>query len=176
MLLVNLYGAPCAGKSTGAAYVFSQLKMAGVNVELVTEFAKDKVWEENKAVFQNQAYIFGKQYFRISRVQDKVDVVITDSPLLLSCYYNTDTKILGEEFNNLVKKVSESYNSMNVFINRVGPYSSVGRFQTEEESNQIAVELQNFLTKFGVSCRYYDGSTEGFNVLVQDILKKIGRN
>ena len=65
---------------------------------------------------------------------------------------------------------------MNVFINRVGPYSSVGRFQTEEESNQIAVELQNFLTKFGVSCRYYNGSTEGFNVLVQDILKKIGRN
>ena len=73
MLIVNLYGAPGAGKSTGAAYVFSQLKMHGINAELVTEFAKDKVWEESKAVFQNQAYIFGKQYFRISRVQGKVD-------------------------------------------------------------------------------------------------------
>ena len=76
MILVNLFGAPGAGKSTGAAYIFSRLKMAGVNAELVTEFAKDKVWEENKAVFKNQAYIFGKQYFKISRCADKVDVVI----------------------------------------------------------------------------------------------------
>ena len=45
MLVVNLFGAPGAGKSTGAAYIFSQLKMAGINAELVTEFAKDKVWE-----------------------------------------------------------------------------------------------------------------------------------
>lgn len=65
MLVVNLFGAPGAGKSTGAAYIFSKLKMAGINAELVTEFAKDKVWEESKAVFENQAYIFGKQQPRI---------------------------------------------------------------------------------------------------------------
>ena len=67
MILINLFGAPGAGKSTGAAYIFSKLKMHGINAELVTEFAKDKVWEESKAVFNNQAYIFGKQYFKISR-------------------------------------------------------------------------------------------------------------
>ena len=61
MILINLFGAPGAGKSTGAAYIFSQLKMRGVNVELVTEFAKDKVWEKSVEVFNNQAYIFGKQ-------------------------------------------------------------------------------------------------------------------
>lgn len=60
MLVVNLFGAPGAGKSTGAAYVFSQLKMRGINAELVTEFAKDKVWEENDEVFKHQEYIFGK--------------------------------------------------------------------------------------------------------------------
>ena len=102
MLIVNLFGAPGAGKSTGAAYVFSQLKAAGVNAELVTEFAKDKVWEETKAVFENQAYIFGKQYFRISRLMGKVDVVITDSPILLSVFYNKDNAVLGKEFNDLV--------------------------------------------------------------------------
>ena len=42
LIVINLCGSPGAGKSTGAAYVFSQLKMAGVNAELVTEFAKDK--------------------------------------------------------------------------------------------------------------------------------------
>ena len=32
--------------------------MAGINAELVTEFAKDKVWENNEEVFKNQAYMF----------------------------------------------------------------------------------------------------------------------
>ena len=43
-LIVNLYGGPGCGKSTGAAYLFSKLKMAGVDAEYVPEFAKDKVW------------------------------------------------------------------------------------------------------------------------------------
>ena len=50
MIVVNLFGAPGAGKSTGAAYIFAMLKMAGINAELVTEFAKDKVYEETKEV------------------------------------------------------------------------------------------------------------------------------
>ena len=138
MIVVNLYGAPGAGKSTGAAYVFSQLKMRGVNAELVTEFAKDKVWEGSKAVFENQAYIFGKQYFRISRVKDKVDVVVTDSPIILSCFYGENDPILGEEFNAFVKKVSASFCSLDAFIDRVKPYNPVGRFQTEEQSDDIS--------------------------------------
>lgn len=46
-LIVNLFGAPGTGKSTGAAYIFSKLKMAGVDAEYVTEFAKDKVWDNS---------------------------------------------------------------------------------------------------------------------------------
>lgn len=172
MLVVNLYGAPGAGKSTGAAYVFSQLKMRGINAELVTEFAKDKVWEESKAVFQNQAYIFGKQYFRISRVQDKVDVVITDSPILLSPFYAHDP-VLGEEFDRLVTKVSKSYDTMNVFINRTKPYNGTGRFQTEAESDTLSSELREFLIEHEVICQNYTGDMKGYDKLVIDILSKL---
>lgn len=172
MLVVNLFGAPGAGKSTGAAYIFSKLKMAGINAELITEFAKDKVWEESKEVFKNQAYIFGKQYFRISRVQDKVDVVVTDSPILLSPFYSNDS-VLGDEFDALVTKVFNSYHSYNVFINRVKPYNAAGRFQTEEESDELSKELMTFLTNHGVVCKHYNGDTEGYDVLVSDILECI---
>ncbi|MCM1323958.1 MAG: ATP-binding protein [Acetobacter sp.] len=168
MLVVNLYGAPGAGKSTGAAYIFSKLKMLGVNAELVTEFAKDKVWEESKAVFQNQAYIFGKQYFRISRVDGKVDVVITDSPILLSAFYNTDP-ILGEEFDAFVTKVSESYNSLNLFINRVKPYNPAGRFQTEEESDELSSQLHQFLDNHNVKYFEYNGTLEDYDTIVTQI-------
>lgn len=172
MLIVNLYGAPGAGKSTGAAYIFSKLKMLGINAELVTEFAKDKVWEESKAVFQNQAYIFGKQYFRISRVDGKVDVVITDSPILLSAFYNSDPT-LGKEFDTFVTKVSKSYDSMNLFINRVKPYNPAGRFQTEAESDKLAGDLRQFLREHDVPCEEYCGSVEDYDTIVYKIATKV---
>lgn len=172
MLVVNMFGAPGAGKSTGAAYIFSKLKMAGVNAELVTEFAKDKVWEGSKAVFDNQAYIFGKQYFRISRLQGKVDVVITDSPILLSSFYAHDD-VLGDEFDKLCAKVFRSYNSMNVFIDRVKPYNPSGRFQNEAESDELARVMQDFLEEHTVTCVHYDGSIEGYDTLVTNIFERM---
>ena len=42
MLVVNLFGAPGAGKSTGAAYIFSRLKLAGINGRKVRQYSKTK--------------------------------------------------------------------------------------------------------------------------------------
>ena len=47
MVVINLFGGPGCGKSTAASYIFSKLKMLGINAELATEFAKDKTWEGN---------------------------------------------------------------------------------------------------------------------------------
>ena len=175
MILINLYGAPGAGKSTGAAYIFSKLKAAGINAELVTEFAKDKVWEENKAVFENQAYIFGKQYFRISRCADKVDVIITDSPLLLSTIYNHNA-ILGEDFNKVVRNVAKSYNSRNYFIKRVKKYNPIGRHQTEEQSDTISYSIWNMLRVEGVVFKAIEGTFEGYDEIIDDILKEFKKD
>lgn len=172
MLIANLYGAPGAGKSTGAAYIFAKLKMAGVNAELVTEFAKDKVWEESKEVFNNQAYIFGKQYFRISRCENKVDVIVTDSPLVLSIIYN-NSEVLGEDFNKVVLNVMNSYNTKNYFINRVKEYNPKGRFQSEEESDELSEDIRDFLLKQGIDFYEVEGDTAGYDIIVNDILKAL---
>lgn len=172
MIVVNLFGAPGAGKSTGAAYIFSKLKMAGVNAELVTEYAKDKVWEESKKTFENQAYIFGHQYFRISRCADKVDVVITDSPILLSIIYNNDPA-LGKAFDEMVKQVHNSYKSYNYYLERVKPYNPVGRFQDENGSNSLAKDI---LTLAEGYCNHLDvatGDIKGYDYIVNDILNKL---
>ena len=171
MILVNLYGAPGVGKSTGAAYIFSQLKMRGINAELVTEFAKDKVWEGSKAVFENQAYIFGKQYFRISRCADQVDVIVTDSPLLLSILYNNDED-LGGTFDAVVRRVAKKYNSKNYYLKRVKDYNPSGRFQTEEESDEIAIELKNLLDREGVEYKISRGDVIGYEQIVEDIMSE----
>lgn len=170
MLMVNLFGAPGAGKSTGAAYIFSQLKIRDVNAELVTEFAKDKTWERNKKALENQMYMFGKQLFRITRCQDDVDVIITDSPLLLNTIYNHNP-ILGEEFNNLVFKIFNSYNSLNYYIKRVKKYNPLGRNQTEEESDQIADKVLKMLNDRKVEFTSVEGQLNNYSQIVEDVME-----
>lgn len=167
MIVVNLFGAPGSGKSTGAARIFSNLKMKGVNIELVTEYAKDKVWEENKAVFNDQLYIFGKQNFRLSRLKDKVDVVITDSPIFLSILYN---KTYTNTFDKLVKEIFNSYDNLNFFIKRVKPYCPIGRFQTEKESDGLSTSLKELLDFHKIEYIEANGNIEDYDNKITNII------
>lgn len=166
MIVVNLFGVPGAGKSTGAAYVFANLKMRGINAELVTEFAKDMVWENNSEAFKNQAYIFGKQSFRISRCQDKVDVIVTDCPILLTAFYNK-SPVLGEEFNHVVANVFHSYHNLNFLIDRVKDYNPIGRLQTEQEAQALRAPMLKLLKDNNVDFSMISGDVEGYNYVVE---------
>ena len=92
-LVVNFLAGPGAGKSTIAGSVFAELKWLGVDCELVTEYAKDKVWEESYKTLANQLYVLGKQSHRNFRLDDKVEVMITDSSVLMSLLYSTEEGI-----------------------------------------------------------------------------------
>ena len=59
-------------------------------------------------------------------MENEVDIVITDSPLLLSAFYNTNP-VLGESFNDVVANVFHSYNNINDLLTRVKPYHAKGR-------------------------------------------------
>ena len=170
MLVVNLFGAPGAGKSTGAAYIFSQLKIKGVNAELVTEFAKDMTWEKNKKALTNQIYMLGNQLQRIYRCQDEVDVIVTDSPILLNILYNNNP-VLDESFEKLVVNIFKSYNNLNYYVQRVKKYNPVGRNETEEESNKIANKLINLLNKENIPFKYIEGQLEKYQEVVNDVLE-----
>ena len=134
-IVVNLFGEPSVGKSTCAMDITAQLKRHGINAEYVSEFVKDKVYENNGEVFKHQEYLFGKQSFKMGRVKNKVQVMVVDSPLILCAVYNID-EVLGEDFNKTVLNVFNSYNNRNYLLTRYHSYENEGRFQNEDGSER----------------------------------------
>ena len=174
-IVVNLFAGPGAGKSTAAAYIFSQLKMRGVNCELITEFAKDKTWEKNYSALRCQEYVFGKQSYKMDRCRDQVDVIITDSPLPLGIFYNQNP-VLGRHYESLVMDVFNTYDNLNFFINRKKPYNPVGRNQTEEEAKEIDERIKTFCQQHDISYLIKDGTELGYVDIVNITLKYIKEN
>ena len=172
-IVINLFGSPGAGKSTGAADVFSRLKKLGINAELVAEFAKDKTWEHNNKALSVQEYVFGKQSYRLARCRDDVDVIVTDSPLPLSIIYNHNPA-LDDNFERTVIKVFDTYENINYYINRVKPYNPKGRNQTEAESDALATPIKELLYKYKISFTEIDGDDNGYARVIRDVLKMFG--
>lgn len=145
-LTVNFYGGPGAGKSTLTAGVFYHLKLAGVNCEMAREYAKDLVWEGRVKLLTEarQSYIFSKQLKRLQDVAGQVDVVLTDSPLLLSAIYSRNPVM-----RMLVKEHHDTFTNMNFVVVREKPYQPIGRVQTEDEAQELDVRIEGLLSDMG---------------------------
>jgi len=153
-LILELYGGPGTGKSTTAAGLFYKLKSLGIDCELVREYAKDLVWEERKLEFDNQFIIFGKQLKKIVSCYGKVDILITDSPLLLGGYYfkvNKNSGYSQEVIKALMKETAAQFNSEHIFLQRAKKYNPNGRLQTESEAKNIDHEIKGYLDDLGIS-------------------------
>ena len=142
--LVSFYGGPGSGKSTLAAGVFSSLKSKGYNCELVTEFAKELIWEGRKRVFEeSQAYLFCKTLHKLRMLEGKVDFVVLDSGLLLTLIYvHNELK----SFSQWVRDVEKEYISYNILVKRLSPfYIETGRNETEKEALKKDIEVEEML-------------------------------
>lgn len=172
MIIINLFGDPGAGKSAGSAYIFSKLKLKGINAEMLTEHAKDNMLENANEASKNQAYIFGKQYLKISRLEGKVDVVVTDAPLLHSVLYN-DSPLLGKDFNKVVRNVFDSYNNWNYFVFRNKSYNISGRTQIQEQSNKLSYSFRSKLCSLSVPHQQIKGNEDDYDKIVNRVLQEI---
>ena len=142
--VINLFGGPGTGKSTTRAMLFSIMKQCHMNVEEVTEYAKDVTWERNFDLFSDQLFVLANQNRRLSRLQNKVEWAVSDSPLLLSIHYVTP-EYLPRNFQNLVFEVWDLYDNYNFLIERNKPYSPIGRNQTEDEAKKIDQDIISML-------------------------------
>lgn len=168
MKLINIFGAPGAGKSTTSAGLFRIMKLKKYNVELVTEVAKDLVWEKREQCLKDQLYISALQNHRLERLRDKVDYAITDSPLLLSLIYVPDNYY--GYYSYLMKEIFNSYDNYNFYLKRVKSYSKVGRLQNEKQSNKIGSQIYDYMYVNKIDFQVIDGD-EDASQKIFDIIK-----
>ncbi len=144
-----------------------------MRTEIASEFAKDLVMEERFTTMKNQVYILGKQLHRIKRLENKVDVIITDSPLLFSILYKPDW--LSVNFENLVLELFNSFDNINYLVERYKKYDNFGRIQSENEAIKKDKEIKFLLDKNKIGYNIVDGKRIGTIFIVQDVIKKLSK-
>lgn len=167
-IVANFLGGPGCGKSTLAAYVFAKLKWQGVHTELVTEFAKDLVWDDTPNMLKNQIYMFGEMYRRIDRLQDKVDLVLCDGPLFMSIIYGEQ---FGKEFVDFVNSEFNRYHNINIFVNRTEHFDERGRVHDLQQSMDIDIRIMEYLNRYGHYFSTVSGNQEGGDEVVEMLSK-----
>ena len=164
--VLNLFGGPSTGKSSTCAGVFYFLKWSGYNVEMALEYAKDVVWGEEWQKLRNQTYLFAKQYHRLRRLEGKVDLIITDSPLALSLVYGeheTDT------FKDLVREKCDEFDMHNIFLYRTKPYSQPGRIQNEDQAKELDITIERMLDLSGLRYSGMDADIETAKIIAENM-------
>lgn len=155
--IINLYGGPGTGKSTSAAMLFAMAKQKGVNAELVREYVKEWAWEGRKPGPYDQLYFLGKQARKESLLYGKVDLVITDSPVMLGVYYadKFSPPYIKEAVRHAAhgfysQAEADGYRHVHVKLIRSKAYNPKGRYQTEHEARAMDYEIRDMLITMGI--------------------------
>ena len=134
------------------------------------------VWENKDSKLldgstESQMALLEEQNHRLERLQEKVSVIVTDSPLLLNLMY------VKEPAPELEKKVFEAYgkyNNFNLFIKRGEGFEQAGRIHTLKESIEIDDRIKELLRGHDIFCGEYN--RDNIDIIVSNIQRSLKYN
>jgi nicotinamide riboside kinase len=175
MLVVNLFGAPGAGKSTLALLVAGLCKvhLPEYSVECPNEIAKLKIYDESLKALSCQLYIAGLQHWQIARCSGHADIVVCDSPVLLSAVYATETKDgVPPGFEETCMFYHKRFESINYFVVRAAVFENKARIHTEDDETRLAGKISNLLNRHNI--RYFSAKASvGEALRIVDDIKRV---
>lgn len=172
---INIYAGPGAGKSVVASVVYSNMKICGYNIELVSEYVKAWAYEGRNINLFDQVYIFAHQLRRESLVLCNSDnIIITDSPVPLSiCFAKRNGVKSWYHLQEIANEFEHRYPSYNIFLNRGDcKYKQDGRYETEEQAKEMDDLVRSHLVDIGVRC--HDFSYNDYRSIIDNIRNNIG--
>lgn len=172
-LIINLVGGPCSGKSTIAAELFARLKKMGIHCELVSEYIKDRIYEENNTIITNQIALFGMEVYGLDNKLGKVDVIVHDGSLLNNVVYDNS----GDElFHKFIMHQYNKYNNLDFFIKRGNiEFEDYGRIHNYEQSIELDKRIKNIYNSAEINFIEVE-SRDAVDKIIPKILEKINNN
>lgn len=171
-LCLNFYAGPGTGKSSTASLIYGTLKKdMHLNCELITEYAKKKVWEGNIGCLENQLYITANQQYDMWTVAKHVDLIITDSPLLLGSIYSPDDELLSK----LILREYSKFDNIDIFLvrNKNVKYQSNGRIQSPEEAIEKDKEVKQLLSMVNPNHHEVNISHRMYKTIISIVMDRI---
>jgi nicotinamide riboside kinase len=157
--IVCFYGGPGTGKSTVTAALFAELKRRNYNAEMNREYIKEWVWEGRQIKTGDQTYFFAKQARKERQYMEQgLEYIITDSPLILSHFYGLKYDKFEKEYNTSLQMLKQhhaickdyGYKVEHIFLKRNKKYNPSGRYQTEEEAILFDKEMKEMLESLNI--------------------------
>ena len=150
---ICLYAGPGSGKSVMASTIYSCCSKNDkyknkLRFELVNEYAKNWAYENRYIKGWKQAYVYSKQMYKeFLPLSSGADIIITDSPLYLSCVYAQKYNTPGnKELVSLSHEFEKDFPALHIFVNRENnTYIKSGRFEEYDQAVKIDNEIIDFL-------------------------------
>lgn len=153
--VINLYGAPGMGKSATRSGLFWLMKVKGMSVEEVSEYAKylvlsNRTWQLER----DQLYVIAKQHHKMLIISGQYDFAVTDSPLMITSYYAPPPPMTPLSFHPMCEEYAASFENINFFLTRDlraegSKFELEGRIHDRSDSLRIEMEQKEFLAKRG---------------------------
>lgn len=146
-LIVNLIGGPCSGKSTISAELFARLKKMGIHCELVPEYIKERIYEDNKTMPLHQISLFGMEHYSISNKIGKVDVIVHDGSFINNIIYKHEE---NPEFDAFIVSEYLKFNNLDFFIKRGNiEFEDYGRIHNLKQSKELDRIIKETYNHYG---------------------------
>ncbi len=139
--VINVIGGPGCDKSVITSAIVLYLKLREKSVEVIPDFAKSLVWQQNFEVLKNQYFIAQRQFEMLSLLDGQIQFLITECALPQVLFYNENYLDNICDIAKTRTQILEWYhqhNNINVLVTRgERKYIHTGRFQDEEQARTI---------------------------------------
>ena len=152
--VINIIGGPGCDKSLVTSAIILHLKQHQKSVEVIPDYAKSLVWQQNFEVLKNQYFIAQRQYEMLNLLDGQIQFLITECSLPQVLYYNEQYAPNICDVGKTRAQILEWYkqhDNVNVLVERTNQkYVHTGRFQDEEQAKAVDRGLRGILTREGM--------------------------
>jgi hypothetical protein len=173
--VINVIGGPGCDKSLVTSAIILFLKLHNKTVEVIPDYAKSLVWQQNFEVLKNQYFIAQRQFEMLELLDGQIQFLLTECSLPQVLYYNEHYEDNICDIAKTRKQILEWYkqhNNVNVFVERGDrKYVHTGRFQDEEQAKAIDRGLRGILTRENLKYTAVPPEVEAINTFAATLLE-----